>query len=197
MQFSTRFAGAGFALFSLLLLAACASGPKISSEADPQADFGSYRTFGFYSPLAVERAGYATPTTDRIKAATRAQLEARAYVYSSDQPDLLVNLNGYLQERTDVSTIPSVDYGYYYNYRTRGYVTVPVWTERTQVSQYTEGTLNIDLIDRRQNKLVWEGIAVGRVAKLKPDQRAARIDSTVAEIFARYPYRAGVSAPAQ
>ena len=197
MQASQRFAGAGIALFSLLLLAACASGPKISSEADPQADFGSFRTFGFYSPLAVERAGYATPTTGRIKAATRAQLELRGYVYTSDQPDLLVNLNGYLQERTDVNTIPSVEYGYYYNYRARGYVSVPVWTERIQVSQYTEGTLNVDLIDRRQNKLVWEGIAVGRVGKLKPEQRAARIDSTVAEIFAQYPYRGGVSAPAQ
>ena len=57
--------------------------------------------------------------------------------------------------------------------------------------QYTEGTLNIDLVDRQKNRLVWEGIAVGRIAKLKPEERAARIDATMAEIFARYPYRAG------
>lgn len=185
----------GFIATFVLLLAACASGPSITSEADPQADFGRYRTFGFYAPLALESAGYATPTTERIKAATRAQMESRGYVYSAEQPDLLVNINGNLQERTDVSTVPSMDYGRYYGYRAR-YVGVPVWTEQTRVSQYTEGTLNIDVIDRAQNKLVWEGIAVGRVSKMKPEERAARIDAAVADIFAQYRYRAGSGTPA-
>ena len=71
-----------------LLLAGCATGPRITSEADPEADFGSYRTFGFYTPLALEKEGYATPTTDRIKAAARAQLESRGHVYTTQQPDM-------------------------------------------------------------------------------------------------------------
>jgi hypothetical protein len=180
----------------MLLLAGCASGPRITSEADPEADFGSYRTFGFYAPLALEKEGYATPTTDRIKAAARAQLESRGYVYTAQQPDLWVNLNAYMQERTDVTSYPTVDYNYYYSYRARSYFAVPYWRDQTQVRQYTEGTLNVDLVDRQKNRLVWEGIAVGRIAKLKPAERAARIDSTLAEIFARYPYRAGNAAPA-
>jgi hypothetical protein len=179
-----------------LLLAACATGPRITSEADPEADFGSYRTFGFYTPLALEKEGYATPTTDRIKAAARAQLESRGYTYTTQQPDLWVNLNAYLQERTDVTSYPTVDYSYYYSYRARAYFAMPYWRDQTHVRQYTEGTLNVDLVDRQKNRLVWEGIAVGRVAKLKPAERAARIDSTLAEIFARYPYRAGSAVPA-
>ena len=178
-----------------LLLAGCATGPRITSEADPEADFGSYRTFGFYTPLALEKEGYATPTTDRIKAAARAQLESRGYTYTTQQPDLWVNLNAYMQERTDVTSYPTVDYSYYYSYRARAYFAVPYWRDQTQVHQYTEGTLNVDLVDRQKNRLVWEGIAVGRIAKLKPAERAARIDSTLAEIFARYPYRAGSAAP--
>lgn len=178
-----------------LLLAGCATGPRITSEADPEADFGSYRTFGFYTPLALEKEGYATPTTDRIKAATRAQLESRGYTYTTQQPDLWVNLNAYMQERTDVTSFPTVDYSYYYSYRARAYFAVPYWRDQTQVRQYTEGTLNVDLVDRQKNRLVWEGIAVGRIAKLKPAERAARIDSTLAEIFARYPYRAGSAVP--
>lgn len=180
----------------VLLLAGCASGPRITSEADPEADFGSYRTFGFYTPLALEKEGYATPTTDRIKAAARAQLESRGYTYTIQQPDLWVNLNAYMQERTDVTSYPTVDYSYYYSYRSRAYFAVPYWRDQTQVRQYTEGTLNVDLVDRQKNRLVWEGIAVGRIAKLKPAERAARIDSTLAEIFARYPYRAGSGVPA-
>ena len=178
-----------------MLLAGCASGPRISSEADPEADFGSYRSFGFYTPLALEKEGYATPTTDRIKAAARAQMESRGYVFTADQPDLWVNLNAYMQEKTDVSTIPTVDYNYYYSYRARSYFAVPYWQERTDVRQYTEGTLNVDLVDRAKNRLVWEGIAVGRVSKIKPEERGARIDSAVAEIFARFPYRASASTP--
>lgn len=173
-----------------LLLAACATGPRVSSEADPQADFSAYRTFGFYSPLALEKEGYATPTSDQIKAAARAQMEARGYVYEPDQPDLWVNLNAYVQERTDVSSMPVVDYNYYYSYRARGYVAVPYWSERTDVRQYTEGTLNVDLVDRAGNRLVWEGVAVGRIAKMKPEERAARIDAAMADIFAQYPHRA-------
>lgn len=190
MQLSRRFSGWVLGI-CVLLLAGCATGPQITSEADPEADFGSYRTFAFYAPLALEKEGYATPTTDRIKAAARAQLESRGYVYTPEQPDLWVNLNAYMQKRTDVTSIPTVDYNYYYSYRARSYFAVPFWHDETHVRQYTEGTLNVDLVDRRKNRLVWEGIAVGRVAKLKPEERAARIDSTVAEIFARYPYRAG------
>lgn len=196
---TTQRIAAGFVAAFVLLLSACASssGPRITSEVDPQADFGKYRTFGFYSPLALESAGYATPASERIKAATRAQMESRGYVYDAGQPDLLVNINGNLQERTDVSTVPSMDYARYYGYRGRAIYAVPVWSEETRVSQYTEGTLNIDVIDRAQNKMVWEGIAVGRVSKkVTPEERATRIDSAVADIFAKFPYRAGSGTPA-
>ena len=194
MKLSRRFAMQAMGLW-VLVLAGCATGPKISSEVDPEADFGSYRSFGFYAPLALEKEGYATLTTDRIKAAARAQMESRGYVFTADPPDLWVNLNAYLQEKTDVSTIPTVDYNYYYSYRARSYFAVPYWRDRTDVRQYTEGTLNVDLVDRAKNRLVWEGIAVGRVSKVKPEERGARIDSAVAEIFARFPHRAAASTP--
>ncbi|MFO7338771.1 MAG: DUF4136 domain-containing protein [Lysobacteraceae bacterium] len=187
------FRHAGLALLALatLLLAACASGPRISAEADPTADFGRYRSFAFYSPLAIEAHGYSTPTSNRIRQAARAQMEARGYVYDEREPDLWVNLNAYLQERTDVTTMPEVDYTYYYSYRARAYVAVPYWRERTDVRRYTEGTLNVDLVDARENRLVWTGVAVGHARRgSTPEERGARIDAAMADIFARYPYRA-------
>lgn len=185
-------------LLALAFLASCATSPRITAEADPRADFSRYRTWAFYSPLAVEDQGYATPTTIRMKDAVRAQMNSRGYVYTEENPDLQVNLNAYIERRTDVMSTPYVDYGYYYSYRALHYVAVPYWYDRTRVYRYTEGTLNVDIVDARRNALVWEGIAVGRVSNLKPADRDARIDSTIAEIFARYPYRAGsaLSAPA-
>ena len=179
----------------LAVLAACATGPRISSDSDPRADFSAYRTFAFYSPLAIEREGYASLVSGRMKAAARAEMEARGYRYSEDNPDLWLNINAYMQQRTDVNTIPDVDYAYYYSYRYRGYVAVPFWHDRTTVHRYTEGTVNVDLVDAKRNALVWEGIAVGRV---KRNQDAAArdlaIDATFRDIFAQYPHRAGGAA---
>ena len=176
----------------LALLAACATGPRISSDSDPLADFSAYRTFAYYSPLAIEREGYASLVSGRMKAAARAEMEARGYRYSEEDPDLWLNINAYMQRRTDVSTIPDVDYAYYYSYRHRGYVAVPYWHDRTTVHRYTEGTMNIDLVDAERNALVWEGIAVGRVTRNQDAAaRDAAIDATIRDIFAAYPHRAG------
>ncbi len=184
------------ALIALVFLAACATGPRISAEADPRADFSQYRSWAFHSPLAIEGDGYATLTSNRMREAVRAQMAARGYTYAAENPDLWVNLNAYMERRTDVSSVPYVDHAYYYSYRAGGYFTVPYWRDRTHVYRYTEGTVNVDIVDARRNSLVWEGIAVGRVANLSPANRDARIDATIAEIFTRYPYRAGTAAAA-
>ena len=191
-----RNAGRWMMAAAVLLLASCATGPRVTSDVDPSANFGQYRSFAFYSPLAIEGQGYATLTSGRTKDAARRQMESRGYVYDEKSPDLWVNLNAYMQEKTDVVNTPEVDYDYYYSYRARRYVAVPTWRDRTDVYRYTEGTLNVDLVDAKQNRLVWTGVAVGRVGRTKPEERGAKIDAAVAEIFLRYPYRAGSGTPA-
>src|SRR5690606_33950889 len=194
VRFTRRPRVAAWGLLALvgLLLSACSTGPRISSEADPSADFSRYRSFAFYSPLAIEGQGYSTPTSNRIRQAAPAQIEARGYVYDAQAPDLWGNLNAYLQQRTDVTTTPDVDYGLYSSYPPPAYVAVPYWRDRTGVRRYTEGTLNVDLVDARQNRLVWTGVAVGRASRsASPTERGAKIDAAMADIFAQYPHRAG------
>lgn len=184
-------------LFGLVLLAGCAYGPRVRTDADPEADFSRFRTWAFLTPLAMEQEkGYSSYTTDRVKASVRAQMQSRGYVYDERDPDLLVNFNGMVQERTDVYSMPSVDYAYYYSYRARGYYAVPFWYDRPYATRYTEGTLNIDLVDAARKRLAWEGVAVGRVARKRtPEERMAEIDQAVAEIFSEFPHRAGAAAP--
>lgn len=178
-------------LVVLLLLAGCASGPRIRSDFDPQTDFTRYRSFAFHTPLAVERDGYATPASTTMREAARREMEARGYVYDEAAPDLLVNLNAYVNQRSEVVSLPEVQYGWYYSYRAGAYVAVPHWGQRTAVHRYTEGTLNVDLVDAAQRRLVWEGEAEGRIVRLKdPEARAERIRDAIADIFAAYPHRA-------
>ena len=180
-------------LLLVVLLGACASRPVITTDADPSADFARYRTFAFYEPLAVEDKGYSTPSSQRMKASTRREMEARGYVYDESNPDLRVNINAYISERQSVVSTPQLQQRLYYNYRANSYVSSAYFVNRTDVYNYTEGTLNIDLVDAARKQLVWEGVAVGRMANTKPTQRDARIDGTITEIFAAYPHRAGAN----
>ena len=76
---------------SAVLLAACATGPQVKTQADPSADFGQYNTWGFYKPIAMESSGYSSWITERISSDVRQQMDARGYRYAETNPDLLVN----------------------------------------------------------------------------------------------------------
>lgn len=177
------------------ILAACASSPAIKSDYDHQADFSRYRTFGYMSPLGTDKAGYSTLLTERLKDATRGQMEMRGYVYDAANPDLLVNFNGKLQQKTQVTEAPPPPMGPYYGYRSGFYGGWPGYGWGDTVYQYTEGTLNIDLVDARRKQMVWEGVAVGEVQNPGTATSSQNIDKAVAGIFAKYPFRAGVAAP--
>ncbi|MGL6291547.1 MAG: DUF4136 domain-containing protein [Silanimonas sp.] len=187
------------AALAALLLAACATGPRVTTDADPQAEFSRYRTFAFFEPLALESRGYTTLLSSRLKDEARRQMEERGFVYDAASPDLQVNLNAFVEEKTQLVSTPFVDYGFYYNYRARAYIGVPLFYDRTQVTRYTEGTVNVDLVDAREKRLVWEGVAVGSAAGRTPVERRERAVASVAKIFESFPHRAGgapVTAPA-
>ena len=183
------------AALALVVLAACATGPRVRTDYDPGANFAQYRTWGWYSPIAMEQSGYSSWISERIKANVQREMEARGYRYNAKSPDLKVNFQAVVQERSDVYTMPRSDIAWLYSYRARSYVAVPVWYDEATVSRYTEGTLTVDLVDAAKNRMVWTGDAIGRVVRRNPEQRAADIDASVAAIFAKYPYSAGSGQP--
>jgi len=193
---TTHFWRGGVLLALAALLSACATGPRIRTETDPEADFSRYRTWAFYEPIAMEEnAGYSTWITDRIKNDVRQEMGRRGYTFDAKSPDLKVNFQGILQQRTDVYSTPMVDYQYFYSYRARRYVAVPYWYDQAQVSQYTEGTLTVDLVDAARNRLVWTGDAVGRVGRKPPQEQLQDVDRAIFEIFQRFPFQAGSNVP--
>ncbi|QOD92130.1 DUF4136 domain-containing protein [Lysobacter sp. CW239] len=183
------------AVVTLVLLTACATGPRVHTDTDPQADFSHYRTYGFYQPLAMEQSGYSSYLSDQLKTSIRREMDARGYRFDAASPDLKVNFQGVIRERTDVYQVPRSDVRFFYSYRARSYVGFPVWYDETRISQYTEGTLTVDLVDAAKNRLVWTGDAIGRVTQKTAQQRAVAADQAISAIFAKYPYRAGSGAP--
>ncbi len=184
------------AAIASLALAACATGPTVRTDYDPTANFAQYRTWGWYSPIAMEQSGYSSWISERIKANVQREMEARGYRFDAKSPDLKVNFQAAVQERSSVYSMPRSDIAWAYSYRARSYVAVPVWYDEAVVNNYTEGTLTIDLVDAAKNRLVWTGDAIGRIGSRRtPEERAVDIDQSVAGIFAKYPYQAGSGQP--
>ena len=189
-----RFSRSVTVIIATLLLASCASGPAIETDYDHTVDFTKYRTYGFFNPMGIENPNYSSIYGAIFRDAIGKEMDSRGYV-QSDNPDLLINVSGRLQEKTKVTTT-SDPYmaGGYYGYRRGMYGAWGGYNygTTTHVSNYTEGTVNVDIVDRAAKRMVWEGVAVGRVKEDRTnEQRRQAIYAGIKEMFAAYPFRAG------
>ena len=178
------------AFFALLLLAGCATGPSIYTTTAPGADLTGYERFAFVDPLGTDRAGYASIISQQLAFSTRRELELRGleYAENAEQADLLVNFFGDLNEQIRTRQVTDPLYGpSFYNFRYGYYNPWPAYTTSTEVQQYSEGTLVIDLIDAQSNQMVWEGPARNEVTERSRREAASRLDNAVKQIFSDFP----------
>lgn len=174
-------------------LGACAGGLRLYSTQSPQADFSGYRTYGYVPQLGTDEPGQPMSLlTQLLRSAVDREMQARGYRQVTGNADLLVNFYVETQEKIQSRTMESPPIGVragYYGYRRGIYGTWATYSE-TAVTQFTEGTLNIDLVDTRRQELVWEGVAVGRVTERVRANIRTTVDTVVAQVFEQYPYRA-------
>ena len=172
-------------------VASCGKQTEIQSDFDHSADFASYKTFGYAAPLGTEVDGYSDEITQSFKAATRRELEARGYRFVDADPDLLVNFGALLEKKGQSPAAADTHHVAYYGYRRAAvYKAWPSYMYERNGEKYTQGTLNVDLVDAKRKQLVWEGVAIGRVKDESLSNPGPGIDKVVREIFAKYTYRA-------
>lgn len=175
---------------AMLALAGCATGPSVRAEYDKSVDFVPYKTFGFFDPLGTDKSGYGSIVSQYLKAATRSELEARGLRFDDTAPQLRVNFNAKLSDKLQSTTMPGPTMGMgYYGYRGAFYSPWPTYgyNTTTVTSTYTEGTLNIDIVDAARKQLVWEGVVVGTVHDTSVDSIKPAIDEAVKAAFTKYP----------
>ena len=175
-----------FTIVSILVfLSGCASTPAGFSNAAPGVDFSSYRTFGFLENMATDRGNYESLETSYLKVAVSQALSEHGMEYSSE-PDLLVNFYIHTADKIRTRTVPTASA--YYGWRDPFY---DPWYGyggyETRVDQYTEGTLNIDIVDAKANQLVWEGSISGRITDKDIRNMEQTIDGAVAVVMANFP----------
>jgi hypothetical protein len=182
-------------LFAALVLASCATGPNVRTSAAPGVDFASYRTFSFMTPLSTDRAGFHTLVSQQIVASARREMEIRGFefVANPDQADMLVNVHTHVADQLRVRSVPDPWMGSTYWHHRRGFY--QPWPghsrwpapSRVEVDQFSEGRLNVDLIDRSRNTLVWEGVATKRLSQRTMNDLGPAIDSAIHDVFGQFP----------
>jgi hypothetical protein len=183
-QTTQRFAGL---LVALLMLAGCATGPSIRSNLDNSVDFTQFRTFGFFDPLTTDREGYQSLISQQLVASAERELRARGLERTDTNPDLLVNFSADLDQRLRITQTPAVAVSSVDRRRRGGFYSTWPTYQQTEIRQYTQGTLGIDIVDASRRQLIWEGFAVGRVTQRTTDNLGPVLDSAVVDIFADFP----------
>jgi hypothetical protein len=179
------------------LVTGCASGPDVRGDYDRAADFGKYKTYNFLTVEGGDGAEFKSIGQQMMQQAATREMEARGYV-KSDNPDLVINFKGKLEEKTDIQSTPAPYYGPGWGYGgwrgapygVYGYGGTEVTTRR-----YNVGTLVMDVIDREKRQAVYQGGIEGVVTSKMMQDRQGSIDNAVTAIFAKYPFVAGQSAP--
>jgi hypothetical protein len=166
----------------MAVLSACATHAATFAQKDPQVDVYDFKTFAFYDSAAAPRPGtrYSTLVGERLKHATREQLEHLGYVYDESNPDLRVNIMLSVRERAEVRSVPAAGVRPYRAWDASG----------IETRDYREGTLAVDVVDARRRAMVWRGVSQDRITHKHLQNVDKAVHEAVRELFINYPRKA-------
>jgi hypothetical protein len=164
------------ALLILIVLMACSS-IKVSYDYDRQADFSKYKTYAF-SEESMDM-GLDQLNRDRVIDAVKNQMALKGFI-QSHTPEVVVDIHVKGEKKT---TATATTTGTPRMYRYGGYATTQVTYD-----EYIEGTMFITLVDKAEDKIIWQGIGTKTIDEnASPEKREESINSSVEKIMANYP----------
>lgn len=194
MKIKNYFLGLSF-LFALLTIGC---GPKVDTDKKTGRDLSNYSSYSFLpNQDTIKNSKYDNAYVNEIVIDEINQnMREENYRLERNQPDLLVYYHLMFDEEMAVNASPVyTNYSYYRpgyyvgpyyrNYAYNNYFTIPriAGTGIEQVP-YKEGTMVVDIIDRRTNEIVWRGRANDVV---NPDNLEEELRSYIDAIFEEYP----------
>ncbi len=182
-----------FALCAVILGLAACSAVTVTTDFDPSTSFNKYHTYA----LKQTKEGLTlSPSSETaFRDTLRNGLAAHGIREATDHADLYVFHYVSTKEKTMIYQSYGPGYGGYgawpgaapnYGPGFGGYGAWPgAAPNYTDVSQYTEGTLVIDFVDAKTQKLVFRGIGKGIVSD--PETNAQHISEAVQKIILAFP----------
>lgn len=167
-----------------LIVGACATGLRIQAGADysNSVDFGPYTTFEWDEPderpVGDPRLENNELFETRLHAAVAFELSRSGIRESNSGPALIVHHHATVRNRVDVYEADAQ----------AGYSSTE-FGEGTEVVQYDQGTVLVDLADAETRDLLWRGWAqfdIGR-ALSDPDVMVEAINEAIGRMFEDFP----------
>ena len=160
----------GFTWLGVILVCACAS--NVVVDYDKQADFASYRTYGWGKGTPAKN-----PNLDRqIVKVIDEHMARKGYTKTEADPDLLVTYHAAAHEEIDYSEA-SFGQGYHSSISpSAGEVPMRV----------NVGEIVVDMYDTKQQRNVWHGVGTDLVRD-DPSKTALEIQNGAAKMFEKFP----------
>jgi hypothetical protein len=161
---------------------ACATTMTASSYVERGLSFTQYRTYDWGPPDALPtgdpRLDKDPFFQDHVAGAVEKALAAKGFERSSNAaPDLLIHYHASITHRLDVNRVDR-QYGYCYG----------VGCE-PDVTEYEAGTLVLDVVDTRTNRVIWRGWAQDTIEDTltNRDRMARHINDAVTRMMVTFP----------
>jgi hypothetical protein len=172
----------------LVLLYSCSPTVKVTTDYDHAANFSEFKTFAVYD-LKAQEGQVSQLNVDRVTKAIRAEMIAKGFSETSSNPDLKVNAVSILKNKQSV-TADSNFYGYGGMYRPYGYwgggAMMGGATTTFNTYDYVDGSLVIDIVSTKTQKLVWQGIGNSQIDS-RPDNPEEFIATSIKKILEGFP----------
>lgn len=178
-----------FTLCTILLLAACASAPPAPTiDFKPDYDFTRVNKIAFYDASGQVSGDNPMQLSDmqidRIDEALATVLRDRGIeiVDNPAEADLLLSWHLVTEHKTDVRTYETPAYGVGYSHygRYNRYSMYNCWNctnTEVRVSNYTEGTFIVDMIDPTLKKSVWRSVTQSKLKGAADESREKHIEA--------------------
>jgi hypothetical protein len=184
-----------YKLTSVLLLAmfatACAVSPNVFYDADPQQDFGLYKTFTWHNddPVLIQSDYVVSAFVQtKLKESVKTELEAKGYRFVANlaSADMAVAITVGARDKVKIYQEPT-----FINDQWRWGIEYwrPHRTTTTTAVNYVNGTLAVDVFDANKKAPVWHGRGSKRLTKAERQGNADNIESGIATILANFPKR--------
>ena len=162
-----------------VVVSACSNLITVRTDYDRDVDISKFSSFNWLSGQNIEERNnplyYNELSDKRIKRSVTDQLKSKGYLLDEGGASLIVHYHIVIEDKTAIRTDP---YGYFYG---------PYWMRnQTDVYQYQEGTLIIDVMDAKNKALLWRGWAISALSS-NQEMTEELIQSAVNKIFVSFP----------
>jgi len=171
---------------SAVVLAGCATTMGAGAYAQRGLELSRYRTYDWGPadalPTGDPRLDKDPDFRDHLEGAVEKQLAAKGFVRATQEtgrPDLLLHYHASIDTRIDVGQTER-EYGACRNGDCQSWVV-----------NYEAGTLVLDMVDAKSERLIWRGWAQDSVAPMLADRNRMRqkIQEAVGRMMGRFPHR--------